>query len=810
MDDPWGSPWASTDAPSDNDPPPPSRANIFLSPPPKAFFGNGAGLSAQSPWSDHDDDGGGFGVRRSGDRADGTDSQNEWSNWADSGIQPPRLSPRLSNSSKETLAWPGNAAASPVLIANPRSRTPSILRHHSPDPWATEFSLTNRSEIELPNLLRVTSSNAPTIETGQVAEASQSSQSASKTRLEDKNTEEPPVEKEYALEGVIPTRENGHPGTHRPLADGDANTISKLDPAVYEIPSRPSSACTIDSHDGQERQDSPITSIDEDRGTRMQNKVRKTSGKVQELVGKFDGLARAASEEPPVSGQRGTSRSASHEKLSERKEIEDDESDNDDDEAGFGDFEDALANAGRVTESSDQASPSEFSTTPKVELKDGFPWRSSDEREEGHITSIEAVPIQSQDMSNKFRHINFDMNLASVDKLFPKLPDSLASDSAEDCEIPDHPIRDSFTTISERKAWYRMSRYGSLHRHNSGDDENYRRVTWSTSQLHSDTIKIVRRWMEQDSYAGKATLGGTKRTGFFDWDSDAAPVRLDEVFQRKIPVTTHTRTTSIPASNAFIQNVSTVERPYRNSTGISLSAELQSASQAIMPVPSFGWNSEAKNDPPPAISSGTSQKQKPHLESVQTTSIEEDDDDWGEMISSPRVAQGHTEPSIFAPPIPTSPTENRRPASPFSPSTFTVNQYAGVKLPEAQATQLTPSNPLLFPDISVLDKITQPPNRPTQYISQIEGFTDLKTNTPPANQDSLQAPSKRSVIRGEAPIGSMAASQAAVNKASPTNIPVEGIAGAPTSANWPKSESQDDIIVQNILQSLPDLSYMLR
>ncbi|KAI1120071.1 hypothetical protein F5Y10DRAFT_259134 [Nemania abortiva] len=786
MDDPWGSPWASTDAPSDNDPSSSSRANIFLSPPPKAFFSNAAGLSAQSPWSDHDD---GFGVRKTGDRADGTDSQNEWSTWAEAGIQTPRLSPRLSSPSKETLAWPENAAASPVFIANPRSRTPSILRHHSPDPWATEFSLANRSDAELPNSLKITSSVIPTIEAGQVEESSQADQLNIESGLEeDKNNGELPAEEGFASEGARPTGESSRSKTCHDLVDEHTETGSKLAPAVYDIPSRPSSACTIDSRDGPERQDSPITSIDEERGARMQNNSRKASGKVQELVGVYDGLARAASEEPPAPSRRETSRTASREKSSEHSEVDDDDEDYDDDGAGFGDFEDALANDDKATQSYDQAPPSLESPASKTELKGAASWELRDKEEKGHIAVAENASVEPQNMLNRFRHIRFDTHLASMDKLFSNLPDSVPDSSTEDWEISDHIINDSFTTISERKAWYRVSRYGSMRKHNSGDDENYHRVTWPTSQLHDDTIKIVRRWMEQDSYAGKATLGGTKRTGFFDWDSDAAPVGLDEVFQRRKPVAKHIRTTSIPANNV-IKTTLAEQRPYRNSTGISLATELQSANQPVVPVPTFGWNSEAPKDTLPTTFSHITQSPYPtsvpvqgHRPApIQTTSIEEDDDDWGEMISSPRAAEVRIDPSVSTLPFPTIPTENHGSTPQLLLPTSGAGQSEQPTLPVLQTTQPPPSDALLFSDISALDKTTQPPNRhPPKALSH-------------GSISGCDTPSHNAVV-----------SRTAVDEAS------AAAAAAPIPSNQSKSGSQDDIIVQKILQRLPDLSYMLR
>ncbi|KAH8166222.1 hypothetical protein CIB48_g1983 [Xylaria polymorpha] len=791
MDDPWGSPWASTDAPSDNDLPPPSRTNTFLSPPPKAFFGNGTSLPSQSPWSGNRDDDG-FNIWTAPDRADGTDSPSEWGVWGESGVQPPRLSPRLSTSGKESpLAWPENAAASPVFLGNSRSRTPSILRHNSPDPWVTELSLTNRSDVELPNFLKAATSDTPTIETSQVEQTSQASHVVTENgSRRDINDKRPQAEEGFTLEGSKAYRDSS-PSTDLNLGHEDTNPISNQGPAVYEPPSRPSSTCTIDSHDGPERQDSPITSIDEDRGARIQNNLRKTSGKVQELVGIYDGLARAASEEPPTLSQNEISPTASSNNSREQSEIEDD-----DDRASFGDLEDASASVERATTSSDEASffPETLST-PKAEIKDVFIRKSRHEGED-HTNTTETAHATPQKVPNKFRDMRFDTTLAHLDKLFPNLPDPPFNGSTESGDVSDHVVSDSFATISERKSWYRVSRYGSMRKHNSGDGENYHRVTWQTSQLHDDIVKIVRRWMEEDSYAGKATLGGTKRTGFFDWDSDAAPVKLDEVFRRRKSVTKHARTTSIPAGNAVIQGASVVERPYRNSTGFSLSTELPAVSQPSIPIPTFGWNSEApitrslhhssqnKNPvpvpvPAPPVTVGQTASHRPAP--PQVTSTDEDDDDWGEMVSSPCATEAPSA-SVFS--IPETPKENHEPTLQLSLAISNADQHIVLKSPAPTAMQPTSSDSW----VSGIDKPKQQYSPKKNAFQPGEGFTALGAITSLPNRNSLEAPS---------------------NKASAASVPLQGTTGASNPFNLPANDNRDDIIVQRILRGLPDLSYML-
>ncbi|KAI0515437.1 hypothetical protein F5B22DRAFT_607360 [Xylaria bambusicola] len=789
MDDPWGSPWASTDNTSDNDPRSSSRADIFLSPPPKAFFGNGsASLSPQSPWSGNHNDGGLNIWTAGGPRADDADNQNEWSTWVDS----TRLSPRLSGSGRESpLAWPENAAASPVFIANSRSRTPSILRHQSPDPWAVELPLSNKSDAELPDSIKGTANEALATESGQVGATSQAYQNiAGNHRAQITNSENALVDDEFTV------RRNDSPRTSHELATEHANTGSQLDSVACELPSRPSSTCTTNSHDGpdRERQDSPITSIDEDRGGRIRNNSRKVSGKVQELVGIYDGLARAVSEEPPALSRRRMSQAIDREDSAMRGKSEDG---NDDDGAGFGDFEDPLSDESIIAPSPSRSFSSGLSSTPKAEINNSFTQKLEGEAENDAVVVAETGPAQITRPLNQFKGMKFDANLSALDKLFPNASDQLTSCSTEGREVPGHVINDSFETVSERKAWYRISRFGSMRKHNSGDDENYHRVAWPASQLHTDTIKIVRKWMEQDTYAGKAILGGPKRTGFFDWDSDIAPVELDQVFQRKKSATQHTRTTSIPAPNAITPTRPVDERPYRNSTGISLPIVVQPASHPTTVVPSFDWNSGTQQASFTTQSSPTS-SQKLGAEAVpvsvpapvQTVVVDENDDDWGEMISSPRATQDYIEQNVTTFPLPEVASTNHELERPSSLTSSGNHQTTARNVPVPQGTPVVP-DPWSLLDISVLD--TNAPKLPRE-TSLVPG-----ANTLPPNKDLFKL--EDSTFKQEMLDQGMITDQTALKQSlkketSPISIPGGG--------------NHDDIVVQTILKHLPDLSYMFR
>lgn len=138
--------------------------------------------------------------------------------------------------------------------------------------------------------------------------------------------------------------------------------------------------------------------------------------------------------------------------------------------------------------------------------------------------------------------VPFSIDLSKLDDLFPSVEASFPAPEP----IPDVIIDDTFTSISERKAWYLLSRPGSMRKHNMGDDENYVRVGWQNSQVREQSIRIVRRWMEEDSITGRVVLGrrgGAAGAKIFNWDS-AAPtteVSISELLARK----NHSRHTSV-------------------------------------------------------------------------------------------------------------------------------------------------------------------------------------------------------------------------------------------------------------------------
>jgi hypothetical protein len=82
-------------------------------------------------------------------------------------------------------------------------------------------------------------------------------------------------------------------------------------------------------------------------------------------------------------------------------------------------------------------------------------------------------------------------------------------------DAPDNPIY----STSARKAWYRLTRKQTMREFNNGnDDDNYIRVTWGISHIRSEVNKVVGRWAREDRISG---TGPGARASFY-WDTPAS------------------------------------------------------------------------------------------------------------------------------------------------------------------------------------------------------------------------------------------------------------------------------------------------
>ncbi|KAI0130059.1 hypothetical protein BJ170DRAFT_298590 [Xylariales sp. AK1849] len=833
MEDPWGSPWASSDTTAPKHDPSPSPPKSFLSPPPKAFFGsNASNVPSQSPWADDD----GLGDWAGSDQAESTG----WGPWNDLGVHASQLTPRPDSTGKQSpIAWPSSAATSPGLKPTLRSRSSSVFRQHALDPWSADSSWNDLAVSLSPTRLNV---EAPRPHDEDVAVASNEV-------IIQVNGPETSRDTAAGISGEKTLQDAGQktsdllPSKPCDLRDNGVE---------HESPSRPSSISSVESDHGADRQDSPITSIDEDPKSRPPYPSRKASRKVSELVGLYDGLTRAASEEPA-----GPEHSAPHQTKSPDGSNTQDHSLEDNDEADSRGYDSAVSDVEGVQKASTTSVSSGRSSTPRAKLRDD----SGSEVDPGVITP-KGTSVAVQQLINEFGAIKFTVDLKTIDELFARAPDDTEDNSGPGCDIPDRVITDSFTTVEERKTWYRVSRYGSMRNHNSGDEENYHRVNWKTCQLHTDTIKIVRRWMEEDSFSGKATLGGSKRTSVFNWDSSAAPIDLDTVFARK-PAQTHARVGSIaPPKHAqypSIDSSGSVTAP-RKASGDSVSSLGQLRGNATPPAASFSWSSSAIDSiaatqpntingsgsktsgltsashrtfdpiPPLPLSSKATQVPPPSRKQTNEHDSEDTDDDaWGEMISSPTQEPAivtnslwdNEKDAILAPNTTLAEFEVRHSFNHPQAATMTINSAdSGIKATASEqsgrvlsiipsddplseearrravsnTTAVSNVDPWASADFSVFD-----PPRVTPVPSAIDSL--------PTQVASLQSLQTSQVLLPQPPSSPKPQSHIHPSSSKGATTPTAKVTLGPLQTS---QEEQEAKLVRQIIQNLPDLSYMIR
>ncbi|KAG5982824.1 hypothetical protein E4U55_001277 [Claviceps digitariae] len=259
----------------------------------------------------------------------------------------------------------------------------------------------------------------------------------------------------------------------------------------------------------------------------------------------------------------------------------------------------------------------------------------------------------------------YPIDLSNLDDLFPGTEPSLSSSFPPE-RISDTIINDTFTSVSQRKAWYRVSRPGSIRKHNFGDDDSYVRVTWHNSHIRKDVLTTVRRWLEQDSLGGRLLLG--RRLGhhagasMFNWDSDAPGVQIGELLSQKRARAVHARqasaavqgTVKSPLAASFGWSSSVPASPVDTGGFFSSTAERLARPSRLMQTQESGlMQKELEVTTPPTaapaaapatIISDTAPQNSPSLpeeapsvevQDGQDEDGDEDEDDWGEMVSSP-------------------------------------------------------------------------------------------------------------------------------------------------------------------------------
>lgn len=809
MDDPWGSPWATSDNPTASST---SPSKTILEPPPAAFLSTPSNLtlpSAQSPWGLDDD---AFGDWASPDPAKASNAS-PWA-WGNEPAPIEQLTPSYEprpRRKSSTPKWPSSRSASPGLRA---PTTPNSLSsgRFSPDPWANASSFTKDDPEPLAQLPQIPDVPSTTLDTPTI-------------ELEP-DTPRQIIPESNSINGrpIFDFQRDIFESISKPPDDIADIPVNDYQPARFHGPSPSSASASSGEEDGVEdddddddepqnvpHADSPITSIEDN--PIVKSIQRKASSKVQSLVEMYDGIAKRTTVTPER--QPPPRRSASRDLNAST------------DDASIHDLDDCISS------NDDESRPAQVSSAEDVE-KDSAKTKS-DAANEWEELRKPKVP----------EHDPFVIDLSNLDALVPE-PTSLPT--PEDAgDVTDRIITDSFTGISERKMWYRLSRHESLRKFNVGHDENYVRITWMNSTMRDETMKIVRRWMEEDSMGGRAFRGGLARKAggkFFGWDSttESTPVDLDRVFGRKAKrqASVHRPTHSIHA----LPSLSTAPMVPASKEGTPASAQAKDNWGGLA---SFGWSTapgdsktaeEAKapertnfakplplgfrgfdNTPKSHASLPVFASTKPFVPTTSTADKppekeaedEDEDDEWGDMVS-PTTAEATDSTSLpktswdsfSTNPLPdallTAPSDSPLASNPRPESLGTGNKTAeesksGVKdignvIRPAPAS--TPAAPSGTPHSQVGS--IKPPE--STYAFRPASVKKRPPNISIApNSIDPPAPSHDG--------------KAGVSAGGLLNTPLTSGLGTPSTAQ-PRNSTDDSELVQQILRNLPDLSYMLK
>ncbi|KAL0943155.1 uncharacterized protein CTRU02_201041 [Colletotrichum truncatum] len=798
MDDPWGSPWATTDnvtAPST------SPSKTILEPPPAAFLSTPSNLtlpSSQSPWLEDD----AFGDWASPDPARAANAS-PWA-WGNEVTPIEQLTPSYEPRRKSsTPKWPRSRSASPGLRVpiTPNANSPGRL---SPDPWAAFNSDEPEPIAQLPHIPDIppTVLENPQIELEpdtprQIPKDDIISDGTATLQFDDSITEDTPSP--YPFATAASDNSPVAPGQHDDAATSSASTTYGDDD---ELPD----ATHVDS---------PITSIEDSPLPKSIKK--KASSKVQSLVEMYDGIAKRTiiTPERQVPPRRSVSR----------------EADTSADDTSIHDSEDVQAE----NDDSTLTPPSLITTKPATE-------DLSDDRDNVANEWEEARKSKLPD------HDPFVVDLSVLDSLIPEPTIEKPQDAGE---VSDRIITDSFTGISERKMWYRLSRHESLRKFNVGDDDNYVRISWSNSTMRDETMQIVRRWMEEDSMGGRAFRGGLagKAGGkFFGWDSttESSPVDLDRVFGRKqkrqAPL--HRPTHSIGA----LPSLSTAPMVPSSKESTPASAQPKDNWEGLA---SFGWSTGASDTkasaegkaperpkfvkPLPLGFAGFDNTPKSHASlpaafaaskpivpktptvdtSVNQQDDAEEDDEWGDMVS-PTTAEATDSMSIPKTSWDSFSTNPLPDSTAFALSDSTGSGgYAkpeglgtGNKTAEESKSGMRDIGNVISPAPASTSAAFagMPPQSQGGFINSPEStsaFTPASTVKPPADVSIVSftdPPAPSSNKDGKPGVS-------AVELLGTTPLTTGlGI----SAAAQPRNSIEDSDLVQQIVRNLPNLSYMLK
>lgn len=603
--------------------------------------------------------------------------------------------------------------------------------------------------------------------------------------------------------------------------------------------SRPSSSPSDHSqHD--EVAESPRTSFEEE--PKRPKLEREGSSKVKQLVQLFEGIA-------VVEDDSESTKTA---------QVEKDVENVDDVEEDFGDF-------GDFEEGNDDDTADDDPSDPERELSTAVSAREINTPAQPPApTQLESSSTREADIPAKDHGpVEFNVDLSRIDKVFSEKDQVVPALNLDARSLDIDNTQETFSTIEERKVWYRISRYGTMRKHNTGDDD-YVRINWSSSKVREETLKFVSKWMEEDRIGGGVILGGANRFGsMFGWgDKDEAPLTLESAFaarkaQRRSS-RSRSRKSSMHSTTAGVEDDGPAEHRRRRSSQSSIFKKKDSIEAATdRPGPHFGWstsqpssavsettlsilpptNSSAKSSqplqpliagPPPANSQAflkaLTHSQKPDLPTTLNDQNSQSDDQRPTPKSSRPAAIDIAASNNIAAldddwgEMVASPVVHATPSAGVGQLGHkTSRSVVDILSPILSSNASTPRNPQVsmsmvsatlsptLPNNAFVDSISQPPQN--QKDKEVAPSADAWAS---ADFSFFDAPVTKPAP--PAPTTKLAAprvTKAPQNQGSQQTI-TPSVKRTPYQMSSKDVEKEEENIVKGIVKNLPDLSYMLR
>ncbi|KAI9707695.1 MAG: hypothetical protein M1836_000657 [Candelina mexicana] len=147
--------------------------------------------------------------------------------------------------------------------------------------------------------------------------------------------------------------------------------------------------------------------------------------------------------------------------------------------------------------------------------------------DQGQRTAIEELDTAASiiDVAAGAQKVSsFTANADLVGQLYPPNPVT---------DRPSFISEDILSSTSARKAWYRISRQGTMRKHDSGN-EDYVRVSWVGSAVQASVNKVVANWITQDQFGHSLGGEGNGLSSLFGWGEPPKPSRpkVESTFER--------------------------------------------------------------------------------------------------------------------------------------------------------------------------------------------------------------------------------------------------------------------------------------